>query len=341
MARARVASRTHVQQRGRAMTPRSMPWMAPGGPKWPHMGPHAAAEPRGRPAIRGHLGNEKPPGPHGPRSQAADGHMAMAPSHGCALAHALGAPPVRHPLCLRASLGDRRQAIGDVRELQTSTSGKPALAARTAAPGEVPGLANARARAQWTLGATWNHLPSPATANTGHAKSRGRMRSPWVPARAPTSPGRSPGEAMWAQEQTGIPPRTRRRRQIARQFSSELRCNVAHRRQHRHPAVLCFCLPPPPEILHVAVRCEPGRVPEPHGILDPELILEGPQRRGRVQRPIAPSAACEAVLAGEREQATTPCTKGKMLYVPSATTKRVAKAPLQVSACATNAARYV
>ena len=146
-------------------------------------------------------------------------------------------------------------------------------------------------------------MPSRADACGPLGSQRGRQRAPGV-----HRAGR-----CGAQEQTGIPPRTRRRRQIARQFSSELRCNVAHRRQHRHPAVLRFCLPPSPEILHVAVRCEPGRVPEPHGILDPELILEGPQRRGRVQRPIAPSAACEAVLAGEREQATTPCTKGKTL----------------------------
>ena len=47
---------------------------------------------------------------------------------------------------------------------------------------------------------------------------------------------------------------------------------------------------------NVAVLAEAQGVPEADGCLDAQLVLEGSERRGRVQGPITPSASCQAIL---------------------------------------------
>jgi len=60
--------------------------------------------------------------------------------------------------------------------------------------------------------------------------------------------------------------------------------------------VLEFDLAPSFELENAAVRREADRIPETDRGLHPRLGLESPQGRVRVQRPIAPRAACEPVL---------------------------------------------
>jgi len=55
-------------------------------------------------------------------------------------------------------------------------------------------------------------------------------------------------------------------------------------------------LPAPREVLRVAFGREADGVPEAHGLLHAELVLESPQRRVSVQRPIAPRRAGQPVL---------------------------------------------
>merc|ERR1719261_2168866 len=87
-----------------------------------------------------------------------------------------------------------------------------------------------------------------------------------------------------------------RRGEVARELARELRRDVAHGSEHGDPPVLDLSLPTPREVLRVAVGRETEGVPEAYGRLHAELVLEGPERRRGVQRPIAPCRASEPVL---------------------------------------------
>merc|ERR1719284_1022571 len=84
--------------------------------------------------------------------------------------------------------------------------------------------------------------------------------------------------------------------QVARELACDLRCDVAHGGKHGHPAMLELCLTAALEVLHIAIGSEAGRIPEAHRVLHAQLVLEGPQWRVSVERPVTPSAARQSVL---------------------------------------------
>ena len=67
--------------------------------------------------------------------------------------------------------------------------------------------------------------------------------------------------------------------------------NVAHRGKHGDAAMLQLDMATTLEGEHIAVRGEAKRVPKANRVLDAQLILEGPERRCRVERPITSSSA--------------------------------------------------
>mmetsp|Transcript_100218 Transcript_100218/g.287925 ORF Transcript_100218/g.287925 Transcript_100218/m.287925 type:complete len:211 (+) Transcript_100218:299-931(+) len=86
------------------------------------------------------------------------------------------------------------------------------------------------------------------------------------------------------------------RRQISWELADGLGHEVADACIHRDAAVLDLDGAAAQEVLLVAVRGEVQGVPEAVGRLDAQLVLERSQRRGRVERPIAPRAASKTIL---------------------------------------------
>mmetsp|Transcript_4965 Transcript_4965/g.7680 ORF Transcript_4965/g.7680 Transcript_4965/m.7680 type:complete len:387 (+) Transcript_4965:66-1226(+) len=78
-------------------------------------------------------------------------------------------------------------------------------------------------------------------------------------------------------------------REVARELASKFWSYVSHGRQHADATVFDLCLPSPLENSNVSVGGEAQGIPEAHGCLHTELVLEGPQGRSRVECPVAPS----------------------------------------------------
>merc|ERR1711959_20730 len=82
-------------------------------------------------------------------------------------------------------------------------------------------------------------------------------------------------------------------RQVAWQLSCDLRSDVTDGCQHADSAMIDFDGTAALEGCHVAIGGEAKRVPETNRLLHTELALESPQRRTRVQSPIAPCRASQ------------------------------------------------
>ena len=89
-----------------------------------------------------------------------------------------------------------------------------------------------------------------------------------------------------------------RRRQVAREFAGDFRCNISHRCEHRNATMLQLSLTTSLEVLNTAIRREPSWIPETHRSLHTQLILKGTQRRSSVVGPVTPSTSGQAILRG-------------------------------------------
>ena len=72
--------------------------------------------------------------------------------------------------------------------------------------------------------------------------------------------------------------------------------DVSHGGQHRNATMLKFCLATSLEVLHASVGGKACGVPETHGRLHTEFILECAQRRCCVVGPVTPGASGQAIL---------------------------------------------
>merc|ERR1719188_1350813 len=74
-------------------------------------------------------------------------------------------------------------------------------------------------------------------------------------------------------------------RQVARELTRDLGCDVAHGGKHGDAPVLQLDGAATLERSDVPVRGKAQRIPKAHWLLDAKLVLEGPQRRVGVKRP--------------------------------------------------------
>ena len=72
--------------------------------------------------------------------------------------------------------------------------------------------------------------------------------------------------------------------------------DVSHGGQHRNATMLDLGSTTSLEVFHASVGRETCGIPETHGRLHAEFILEGAQRRICVVGPVAPSASSQAIL---------------------------------------------
>ena len=76
-----------------------------------------------------------------------------------------------------------------------------------------------------------------------------------------------------------------------------MNCNQrTHRGHHRDASVLQFHRSAALEGSHITVRGKSYGIPETHGRLHSEFILESAQRRGCVVGPVTPGASSQAIL---------------------------------------------
>ena len=80
--------------------------------------------------------------------------------------------------------------------------------------------------------------------------------------------------------------------------------DVSHGGQHRNATMLDLGGATSLEVLHASVGGKSGGIPETHGRLHAEFILEGAQRRCCVVGPVSPGASGQTILGhGQRSKA--------------------------------------
>jgi len=84
--------------------------------------------------------------------------------------------------------------------------------------------------------------------------------------------------------------------QLARQFASDFWCHETHASHHRDAAVLKLHRSAALERSDVAIGGEADWIPEAHRGLNSQFVLESPQWRIGVQRPVTPSGARQTIL---------------------------------------------